>query len=67
MLFRSLFIINQEVRNLIAHGATSGEIHAAACRAGFRSMRYDGLKKVLRGMTTLSQLDAIAYLEEQGD
>ena len=62
-----LFIINQEVRNLIAHGATSGEIHAAACRAGFRSMRYDGLKKVLRGMTTLSQLDAIAYLEEQGD
>lgn len=62
-----LFIINQEVRNLIAHGATGGEIHEAACRAGFRNMRYDGLKKVLRGMTTLSQLDSIAYLEEQGD
>jgi type IV pilus assembly protein PilB len=59
-----LFVINQEVRDLIARGATSGEIHAAAVRAGFRSMRYDGLKKVLRGLTTIEQLEATACLEE---
>jgi type IV pilus assembly protein PilB len=62
-----LFIINQEVRNLIAHRATSGEIHAAAIRAGFRTMQYDGLKKALRGLTTLEQLSAISYLEEKND
>jgi len=60
-----LFVITQEVRDLIAHGGTSGAIHAAAVSAGFRSMRYDGLKKVLRGMTTIDQLEAVACLDEE--
>lgn len=60
-----LFVINQEVRNMIAHGATSSEIQGAAVRAGFRTMRYDGLKKVLRGLTTMEQLEAISYLEDK--
>lgn len=59
-----LFVINQEVRDLIARGASNGEINAAAVRTGFRSMRYDGMKKVLRGLTTVKQLDATACLEE---
>jgi type IV pilus assembly protein PilB len=59
-----LFVITQEVRELIAHGATSGEIHAAAMQGGFRSMRYDGLKKVLRGLTTIDQIEAVACLDE---
>ncbi len=62
-----LFVINQEVRDLIAHAATSSEIREASIRAGFRSMRYDGLKKALRGLTTLEQLESIAYLEEKND
>lgn len=62
-----LFIVNQEVRDLIAHSATSGEIQEAARRAGFRTMRYDGMKKVLRGLTTLEQLESICYLEEKID
>jgi type IV pilus assembly protein PilB len=59
-----LFVINQEVRDLIARGASNSEINVAAVRAGFRSMRYDGMKKVLRGLTTVKQLDATACLEE---
>ncbi len=62
-----LFRINLEVRDLIARGATSGDIQAAARRAGFRTMCYDGLKKVLRGLTTIEQLKAISYLEEGAD
>ena len=62
-----LFLINQEVRSLIAHRATNSEIQAAALRAGFRTMRYDGLKKVLRGLTTIEQLNAISYLEDAAD
>jgi type IV pilus assembly protein PilB len=59
-----LFVINEEVRTMISHGATMGEIQVAAKRAGYMPMRYDGLKKVLRGLTTLEQIDAISYLED---
>jgi len=58
-----IFVVNQEVRELIARSAPQFEIQAAAKRAGFRTMFYDGLKKVLRGLTTLGQLDAIAYID----
>ena len=62
-----IFVINEEVRSLIAHGATSIEIQAAAKRAGFMPMRYDGLKKVLRGLTTLEQIDAISYFGDMDE
>jgi type IV pilus assembly protein PilB len=62
-----IFVINEEVRSLIAHGATSMDIQAAAKRAGYMPMRYDGLKKVLRGLTTLEQIDAITYLGDMDE
>ena len=62
-----LFVVNQEVRGLIAHNATSSEIQDAARRAGFLTMRYDAMKKVLRGLTTVEQLNAITYLEDAAD
>jgi type IV pilus assembly protein PilB len=62
-----LFVVNQEVRELIGRRAPLGEVQAAAKRAGFRTMWYDGLKKVMRGLTTLDQLDAISYLDEVSD
>lgn len=58
-----LFIINQEIRELIATGAPFSELQAAAQRSGYRTMRYDGLKKVLRGLTTLEQLQSVSYLD----
>ena len=59
-----LFVVNEEVRTLISHNATMVDIQAAASRAGFLPIRYDGLKKVLRGLTTLEQVDAISYMED---
>ncbi|MEI7901279.1 MAG: GspE/PulE family protein [bacterium] len=59
-----LFVVNDEIRNLIAHNATIIELKAAAKRTGFLPMRYDGLKKVLRGLTTLEQVNAISYYED---
>jgi len=59
-----LFVINQETRGLIARNAPFSEIQAAARRAGYRTMWYDGVKKVLRGLTTFDQLEAISYLDE---
>ena len=58
-----LFVVNQECRELISRNTSQAEIQAAAKRAGFRTMWYDGLKKALRGLTTLEQLESISYLE----
>lgn len=62
-----LFVINSEVRGLIAHRAPMQEIQAAAGRSGYHTMWYDAMKKVLRGLTTFDQLSAISYLEEADD
>jgi len=56
-----LFVVSEEFRSLIARNAPISEIREAAKREGFRPMRYDGLKKVLRGLTTLEEVDAISY------
>ena len=47
-----LFPISESFRGLIARNAPINEINEAARQAGFKPMRYDGLKKVLRGLTT---------------
>ncbi len=45
-----IFVVTDEIRTLVARGAPMLEIQAAALRSGFKPMRYDGLKKVLRGL-----------------
>ncbi len=59
-----IFIINEEIRELIAKGSSILEIQASTQKYGFRSMRYDGLKKALRGLTTLEEIDRVTTLEE---
>jgi len=54
-----LVVPNQEVRGLLIEGAPLTAIAEAARRGGFRSLRYDGLKKVLRGLTTLEQIEGL--------
>lgn len=56
-----LFPISETFRGLIARNAPINEINEAARQAGFKPMRYDGLKKVLRGLTTIEEVDAISY------
>ncbi len=60
-----LFIVNEEVRGLISRNAPFGEILEAASRAQFHPMRYDGMKKVLRGLTTLEEVDSITYIDSE--
>ncbi len=58
-----LFVVGEAFRALIARNAPIDEINAAAREQGFLPMRYDGLKKVLRGLTTLDELNKISYAE----
>ncbi|HEY3320113.1 MAG TPA: ATPase, T2SS/T4P/T4SS family [Planctomycetota bacterium] len=52
--------VNDEIRTLISRGGSMVEVHKAGVEAGFTSMHQDGMKKVLRGLTTLAEVNEMA-------
>ncbi len=54
---QEVLMIDPDVSALIARGASAFEILEAAGRNGFRSMHYDGMKKALRGLTGVEELE----------
>lgn len=61
--FHELVLITEEIRTLISHRASVQEITAAAAKVGYKPMRYDGLKKVLLGLTTIEEIEANTSFE----
>ncbi|HEX2100235.1 MAG TPA: type II/IV secretion system protein, partial [Candidatus Synoicihabitans sp.] len=61
--FHELLIVTEEIRGLIAEGRTVRDISAAATRVGYRTLRYDGLKKVLLGLTTIEEIEQNTSVE----
>lgn len=57
-------LVDNEIRNLIAQGASLSKIQHHASRTGFQSMRYDGIKKSLRGLTTLEEVNRVTIADE---
>lgn len=55
--FHELVLITEEIRTLITEGKSAQEINKAAARVGFKPLRYDGLKKVLLGLTTIDEIE----------
>lgn len=49
-------IINDEMSTFIHNGSPYGEIKKTAEQLGFTTMRYDGLRKALAGITTLDEV-----------
>ncbi len=60
-----LFVINNDIRNLAIKEASVLEIKDAAFRSGFHPLRYDGLKKVLTGLTTIEEIVRVTTTEEE--
>lgn len=58
-----LFVISDKVRVLISSGASIMEINKAARSEGFRTMRYDGMKKVLMGITTVEEVERVTIAD----
>ena len=52
-----LVLITDEIRALISEERSVQEITKAAAKVGYRPLRYDGLKKVLLGMTTIAEIE----------
>ncbi len=61
--FHELILVSEEIRTLIYEGRGTQAITAAAARVGYRSLRYDGLKKVLLGLTTIEEIEQNTPLE----
>lgn len=61
--FHELVLVSNKIRSLISQNAGQKELTAAATELGFRSLRYDGLKKVLLGLTTPEEVDRHSGLE----
>ncbi|WP_269525825.1 GspE/PulE family protein [Coraliomargarita parva] len=61
--FHELVLITEALRTLIAQGAGDQKLAAEAARVGYRPLRYDGLKKVLLGFTTIEELEAHASFD----
>jgi type IV pilus assembly protein PilB len=58
-----LVLITEEIRSLISEERSVQEITKAAAKVGYRPLRYDGLKKVLLGLTTINEIEANTSFE----
>jgi type IV pilus assembly protein PilB len=53
--------LSADIRELINRRASAGEISEVAIREGMRTMRDDGVRKALAGLTTVSEVMRVAY------
>ena len=56
-----LMTINSEIRDLIVKRAPLSEVRAAARAAGMKSLKEDGLSKVLEGITTIEEVMRVVF------
>jgi type II secretory ATPase GspE/PulE/Tfp pilus assembly ATPase PilB-like protein len=53
-----LLTVSKDLRRMIQTGARAEELHHAALAEGMRSLRQDGIVKVLQGVTTIAEVHA---------
>jgi type IV pilus assembly protein PilB len=61
--FHELVIITEEIRQMISERRSVQEISRAAGKIGYRPLRYDGLNKVLIGLTTIEEIEENSSFE----
>jgi type II secretory ATPase GspE/PulE/Tfp pilus assembly ATPase PilB-like protein len=53
-----LMVMSKSLRRLVQEGARAEQLQAAALREGMRTLRQDGIAKVLSGLTTIEEVRA---------
>jgi general secretion pathway protein E len=51
-----IMLINEEIQNLVYRRETAGTIKKVALEAGMQTLRMDGARKVLAGVTTVPEV-----------
>lgn len=64
LAIHELFVMTEEIRSLVARNVSILEIERGARERGFKPMRHDGLKKVVRGLTTIDEIERVLAFEE---
>ena len=59
-----IFVVNEEIEEMIYHNVSIVELRKKAREMGMRSMREDGFRKVLAGVTTLDEVLMVTTAEE---
>ncbi len=59
-----LLVVTDRIRELVLRRASATEIREAARAEGFRTMRDDGIQKVLEGVTTIEEILRVVYVTE---
>ena len=59
-----ILLMTQPIREMVLNRATSQQIRQKAIAGGMRTLRQDGLEKVLSGMTTYSEVMRVTQQEE---
>jgi len=54
-----VFSVTEEIQNMIYENAQLTKIREVAVKNGFRDLRFDGLKKVIAGLTTLEEIQRV--------
>ncbi len=54
-----VFIVSEDIQNLIYANENTTKIREAAVKNGFRDLRFDGMKKVIAGLTTLEEIQRV--------
>ncbi|MCK8600940.1 GspE/PulE family protein [Desulfoferrobacter suflitae] len=65
LAIHEIIALDNHLRGLISRSATVTEIQKYAQKSGFQSMRYDGIKKVLRGLTTMDEVHRVTVADEE--
>lgn len=60
-----MFLISDAARKLVHQGATSTRMRALARAEGMRSLREDGIRKVLAGLTTIDEVLSATFGESE--
>jgi type II secretory ATPase GspE/PulE/Tfp pilus assembly ATPase PilB-like protein len=63
--FHELVVITEEIRQMISDRKSVQEITRAAVRGGYRPLSYDGLNKVLIGLTTIEEIEENCSFESR--
>lgn len=59
-----LMIVSDTIRDMIVHNASSTEIKTQAMREGMRTLRDDGLEKVMSGISTIDEILRVVYVQD---
>ncbi|HKX17028.1 MAG TPA: ATPase, T2SS/T4P/T4SS family [bacterium] len=61
-----LIIMDGRLRELVLQGASVDHLRAAAQQNGMRTLRQDGIERVLEGVTTVEELLRVILVSEEG-